>query len=43
MRKKFVILLSLGLMTLSLSGCGNTLNGMGKDLENWGNAIQRTF
>lgn len=43
MTQKFVILLSLGVMTLSLAGCGNTAEGAGRDLENWGQTIQDTF
>ncbi|MDY0029572.1 MAG: entericidin [Pseudobdellovibrionaceae bacterium] len=43
MKIKFVILLALGLTTLTLSACGNTLNGAGRDMENWGRAVQNTF
>ncbi len=43
MKKKFVILFGLTLMTLTLSGCGNTFEGVGQDLENWGQTIQETF
>jgi predicted small secreted protein len=41
MPKKFAILLLLA--TLSLTGCGNTLEGLGRDLENWGQTLQETF
>jgi predicted small secreted protein len=40
---KFVILLSLGIVTLTLSACGNTFNGAGRDLESWGRTLQDTF
>ncbi len=43
MKVKFVILLGLGVMTLALSACGNTLNGAGKDMEHWGRTVQDTF
>lgn len=40
MSKKFVILLALAVTTLSLAACGNTVNGMGKDFEDWGRTLQ---
>jgi predicted small secreted protein len=43
MTRKFVILLSLSVLTLTLSACGNTFNGAGRDLENWGHTLQDTF
>lgn len=43
MMNKFVILLLLVGVTLSLSACGNTLEGVGRDLQNWGETIQDTF
>ncbi|MEK7802699.1 MAG: hypothetical protein AAB276_09630 [Pseudomonadota bacterium] len=43
MFKKFVILFSFGVLTLSLSACGNTANGVGRDLSNWGQTMQDTF
>ncbi len=43
MKVKFVILLGLGVATLALSACGNTLNGAGRDMENWGQTVQDTF
>lgn len=43
MLKKFVILFALIAVTLTLSACGNTLNGVGKDLSNWGQTMQETF
>lgn len=43
MLHKFVILLSLGVLTLFVSGCTNTFNGAGKDMENMGRSLQETF
>ncbi|HAJ90924.1 MAG TPA: entericidin [Rhodospirillaceae bacterium] len=43
MSKKFAILLMLVTTSLVLSGCGNTLVGMGRDLESWGKTLQETF
>ncbi|MBL8641473.1 MAG: entericidin EcnA/B family protein [Alphaproteobacteria bacterium] len=43
MSKKFVILFILITTSLVLSGCGNTLNGAGRDLESWGQTLQETF
>jgi len=43
MSKKFVILLALSVTTLALSACGNTFEGAGKDMENWGRTVQDTF
>lgn len=40
MPTKFVILLALSVLTLSLSACGNTINGMGRDFEEWGRTLQ---
>jgi predicted small secreted protein len=40
MSNKFVILLALSMITLSLSACGHTINGVGKDFEEWGNTLQ---
>jgi predicted small secreted protein len=31
------------LSTVSLSACGNTFNGAGRDLEGWGKTLQETF
>ncbi|PCI01466.1 MAG: entericidin [Alphaproteobacteria bacterium] len=31
------------LALLTLSACGNTLDGAGRDLQNWGQTIQDTF
>jgi|GEM_PF-1072499 predicted small secreted protein len=43
MKVKFVILLGLGLATLALSACNNTMNGAGRDMERWGKTVQDTF
>lgn len=43
MSKKFAILLLLLTTGFVLSGCGNTLNGAGRDLESWGQTMQETF
>jgi predicted small secreted protein len=43
MTKKFAILLLLVITTCVLSGCGNTFNGIGRDLESWGQTMQETF
>lgn len=46
MLKKFAILFllcALGLATLSLTACGNTFEGAGRDMENWGKTMQKTF
>ena len=43
MFKKFAILSLLITTGLALSGCGNTLNGAGRDLESWGQTMQETF
>ena len=43
MKCKFVILPLLAIAVLSLSGCGNTLEGVGRDLEEWGQTLQNTF
>lgn len=43
MQKKFVILFALLVVSLSLSACGNTFEGVGRDLENWGQTMQETF
>lgn len=43
MNLKFVILPLLALSVLLLSGCGNTFEGVGRDLEEWGKTLQDTF
>lgn len=43
MTKKFAILSLLVITTCVLSGCGNTFNGVGRDLESWGQTMQETF
>jgi predicted small secreted protein len=43
MTQKFAILLLLVTTTCLLSGCGNTFNGVGRDLEEWGQTMQETF
>lgn len=40
MSQKFVILLALSVITLSLAACGHTVNGMGRDFEEWGRTLQ---
>jgi entericidin B len=41
MDKKIILLLLLSLQVVSLIGC-NTTRGVGKDVENAGESIQRT-
>ncbi len=43
MVKRFVILPALLLSVLALSACGNTMNGVGRDFEEWGQGLQETF
>ena len=43
MNIKFVILPCLAITTLLLGGCGNTAEGVGRDMEEWGKTIQETF
>lgn len=43
MNIKFVILPALAMTVLLLSGCGNTLEGVGRDFEEWGKTLQDTF
>lgn len=43
MNLKFVILPLLALSVLLLGGCGNTFEGVGRDLEEWGKTLQDTF
>lgn len=38
-----IFLVTLFLSALSLSGCGNTLEGAGRDISNAGGWIQDTF
>jgi predicted small secreted protein len=40
---KLALLSILIISSLSLSACGNTFNGAGKDLEGWGKTLQETF
>ncbi len=40
---KIITLLALALATLTLSACGNTFKGAGRDIERAGQAIQDTF
>ncbi len=40
---KLFALVLLTLATLGLSACANTLDGAGRDIENAGQAIQKTF
>ena len=43
MKLKFVILPLLAIPLILLSGCGNTFEGVGRDLEEWGKTLQDTF
>ena len=43
MKCKVVILPLLAMSVLLLSGCGNTIEGVGKDFEEWGKTLQNTF
>lgn len=43
MYQKMIVFVLLGLATLSLSACGNALNGAGRDMSNWGQTMQDTF
>lgn len=38
-----IFLVAMFLTTLSVSGCGNTLEGAGRDISNAGGWIQDTF
>ena len=42
MKKILVFLFALMVMT-GTSACSNTFDGAGRDMENWGESIQRTF
>ncbi len=43
MKLKFVILPLLAISVVLLSGCGNTAEGVGRDMEEWGKTLQNTF
>lgn len=43
MRVKFVILPALAVALLFLSGCGNTIEGVERDLDEWGQTIDDNF
>ncbi len=43
MRIRFTIMALALVSSLALSGCGNTFNGMGRDIEKAGQGIQKTF
>lgn len=43
MQKKLFLLALLVITGLSLSACGNTFHGFGKDMQEWGETIQETF
>jgi predicted small secreted protein len=43
MIRKFAILSLLVITTCALSACGNTFEGVGRDLEGWGRTMQETF
>ncbi len=38
--QRFILLAVLAAFSLSLAGCGNTIRGIGRDLENTGDAIE---
>jgi predicted small secreted protein len=40
---KLFALTTLTFASLALSACANTLDGAGRDIENAGQAIQKTF
>ncbi len=41
--KKLVALCFAVMLIALMSGCGNTFNGAGKDMEGWGRWMQDTF
>lgn len=43
MKKTVFKVLALVLIPMLLSACGNTLDGAGRDIENAGQKIQKTF
>lgn len=43
MSKNMLVCLGLAVLSLSLSACGNTFNGAGKDVENMGEWMQDRF
>lgn len=43
MNKKILLGLSLVLVTLGVSGCSNTFEGAGRDVENMGEWMQDRF
>ncbi len=38
--RRSILLLLLAGLSLALTGCGNTIRGIGRDLENTGDAIE---
>ena len=40
--KKTIALLTLIMVTTILSGCSNTVNGAGRDMEGWGQWMQNS-
>ncbi len=40
---KLFLLSLLAFSVIGLSACGNTFNGAGRDLEDWGKTLQETF
>ena len=43
LRRRLALLLLAGTTIATLSGCSNTFNGFGQDMEKNGEAIQRQF
>lgn len=43
MKNKYILLSLTGLALLSFSGCSNTADGLGRDIEKAGQKIQDTF
>jgi len=43
MSRRILIFSAFMAISLLLSGCSNTFNGAGRDIEGWGRSIQNTF
>jgi predicted small secreted protein len=43
MSRRLAILIMFVLTSVSATGCSNTMNGFGQDMQKNGEAIQRTF
>lgn len=41
--KKIMLLAGFAVVTLGLTSCANTFDGAGRDIEDAGQSIQRTF